>query len=313
MAVDRLERLTNLVTYLLHTPHPVTLAEVVERVPGYPPGRDARRQAFERDKRLLRQERIPVVEESGRYRIRPEDYYLPALELTDEERVALRVAVAAVAVGPGEGRTGLHKLGGAGPGPSPAPEAPVRADLPVPAGLPALHAAVGARRVVRFTYDRDARSVEPWGLLFRSGHWYLVGHDRDRQARRTFRVDRMAGDVEVGPPGAFEAPGPLDPATIPREPWVGAGPPVPGDEEVLAVVRVDPVMARAVTARLGDRASVSDETDGSVVLEVPITNVAVFRSWLLGLLDHAEVLGPPALRADVVSWLAAVAAGGGPR
>ncbi len=33
--------------------------------------------------------------------------------------------------------------------------------------------------------------------------------------------------------------------------------------------------------------------DGSVVLAVPVTNRAAFRSFVLGFLDHAEVLGPP--------------------
>jgi hypothetical protein len=32
----------------------------------------------------------------------------------------------------------------------------------------------------------------------------------------------------------------------------------------------------------------------------------------LGLLEHAEVLGPPSLRADVVSWLEALAGEGSP-
>ncbi len=308
MAVDRLERLTNLVAYLLHADQPVTLADVVERVPGYPAGVDARRQAFERDKRILRQERIPVVEEGGRYRIRSEDYYLPPLGLTDEEQVALQVAVAAVAVGPGDARAGLHKLGGmsaAAPG-----VGSVRAELSIVGDLPRLHAAARARAVLAFTYGGQDRSVEPWGLLFRTGHWYLVGHDRSRGARRTFRVDRIDGAVTVGPAGGFERPGAFDLAAVPREPWVSGGDGA-GDDEVLAEVWVDPMLAPGVLAQLGDRTEAQRQEDGSVVLRVPITNAEVFRSWLLGLLDHAEVLGPPGLRADVVGWLEAMAGGNG--
>ena len=33
--------------------------------------------------------------------------------------------------------------------------------------------------------------------------------------------------------------------------------------------------------------------DGSIEVEVPCANVPAFRSWVLGLLDHAEVVGPP--------------------
>ena len=36
---------------------------------------------------------------------------------------------------------------------------------------------------------------------------------------------------------------------------------------------------------------------------MPCANVPAFRSWVLGLLDHAEVVGPPDVRADVVAWL----------
>ena len=35
------------------------------------------------------------------------------------------------------------------------------------------------------------------------------------------------------------------------------------------------------------------------------------RSWILGLLDHAEILEPPEFRAELVAWLTAIAAGAG--
>ena len=43
--------------------------------------------------------------------------------------------------------------------------------------------------------------------------------------------------------------------------------------------------------------------DGSVVFRVGVTNVPAFRSFVLGFLDHAEILGPPGLRDDMVAWL----------
>jgi predicted DNA-binding transcriptional regulator YafY len=44
-----------------------------------------------------------------------------------------------------------------------------------------------------------------------------------------------------------------------------------------------------------------------VVLDLPVTNRAAFRSFVLGFLDHAEILGPTALRDDLVQWLGALA------
>lgn len=306
MADDRLERLTNLVAFLLHSDRPVTQAEIVESVPGYPPGTDARRQAFERDKRLLRDERIPLVEEGGRYRIRAEDYFLPDLGLDDAERLALQVAVAAVSVSPGEAAAGLRKLGGTavstggGLGPT-----GLRADLVAPPVLPTLHAAARDRAEIRLTYGDHQRVVEPWGLLFRGGHWYLVAHDRLRAARRTFRVDRIQGDVVIGDPGSFDRPAGFDvAAAVPREPWL-----MGGDEAITAVVVVDAALAGRVEAELGPAARSERRPDGSAVVRLPVVNRQVFLSWVLGWLDHATVLGPPELRAEVVAWLQAMAGG----
>ena len=49
--------------------------------------------------------------------------------------------------------------------------------------------------------------------------------------------------------------------------------------------------------------------DGSIVIELAVTNRAAFRSWRLGLLDHARVLGPEALVADERAWLTAIVDG----
>jgi proteasome accessory factor B len=44
-----------------------------------------------------------------------------------------------------------------------------------------------------------------------------------------------------------------------------------------------------------------------VVLVFGVTNRDAFRGFVLDFLDHAEVLGPPELRADLVGWLESVA------
>jgi predicted DNA-binding transcriptional regulator YafY len=42
------------------------------------------------------------------------------------------------------------------------------------------------------TGEVKRRTVEPWGVLSDSGRWYLVGHDRDHDDVRAFRMSRMA-------------------------------------------------------------------------------------------------------------------------
>ena len=147
------------------------------------------------------------------------------------------------------------------------------------------------------------RRLDPYGILFRNGHWYVVGFDADREAIRAFRADRIESAVESGPPAAFERPEGFDPASALRdEPWRF------GDEEpVEAMVLVSPTQAGWVEADLGAPAVAERREDGSVVVRMAVTNREAFRSFVLGLLDHAEVLGPPELRADMVAWLQALA------
>ena len=57
-------------------------------------------------------------------------------------------------------------------------------------------------RAVEFDYrTRDGRQsrrhLEPWGLVAWHGRWYAVGHDRDRDDVRVFRVGRITSDVDA--------------------------------------------------------------------------------------------------------------------
>ena len=73
------------------------------------------------------------------------------------------------------------------------------------------------RRAVTFKYrvpevdEPSTRRLEPWGVVCWRGRWYVVGHDRDRDATRCFRLSRIVGDVRAtGRPGAFEPPAGAD-------------------------------------------------------------------------------------------------------
>lgn len=79
-----------------------------------------------------------------------------------------------------------------------------------------------------------------------------------------------------------------------------------GDAPATARVLVDAGRARLVVDELGAGAVVTRRPDGSVELDVASANLDAFRSWVLGLGEHAEVLGPPAVRQAVVDWLRAM-------
>lgn len=303
--VDRLERLTDLVLVLLRDNRPKSLREIASEVPGYPAQEgEARRQAFERDKRTLRDGGIEVTavpidgpEQVG-YVIRPEDYYLPDLDLAADEQAALNLAVAGVHLGDPSGRDALWRLGL----PASAGARPV-AELPALPALPVLHGALRARATVSFDYRGERRRVDPAQLRFHGGWWYLVGHDLDRAAPRTFRVDRMDGDASAGAPGSAVLPDGFDPdAALPDVPWrIGEG------ALVTVAVGVDAALAGLVLDEVGESALDRRHDDGSVVLHLEVTNIAALRSWLFELGDHAVVIGPDEVRAGVVSWLEAVA------
>ncbi len=306
---ERLERLVNLTATLLDTRRPLSLDELAERLePSYPADKAARRRAFERDKETMRELGIPVSVESidglggeAGYRIHPGEYYLPDLGLSGEELAALHVAVTAVQLEGADARAGLRKLGGAE-----GAAAPQLAHLEVAAALPACFDAVAHRRRLEFDYRGEARRLEPYGVVHKFGHWYVVGRDLDRDGPRAFRVDRIAGDPTAGDPGAFDPPPDVDPARYVRDDPLSYGEAPP----VTAHVLVDAARGALVVDELGDDAVVERRDDGGVVVALQVVNREAFRTWLLELLEHAEVLGPPELRDEVVAWLAAQASSG---
>jgi predicted DNA-binding transcriptional regulator YafY len=304
---DRLERLLNLTATLLDTRRPLTLDELAERVePRYPDDKVARRRQFERDKETLRELGIPIRVETvdgfgaeQAYRIHADDYYLPDLGLTPSELAALHVAVTAVRLEGGAGREGLAKLGGLEGSGAQA----TLAEVPVTPALAALFDAVRRRSTVEFSYRDEDRTLDPYGVVLRFGHWYVVGHDRDRDAPRAFRIDRIEGDPVIGAASAFEPPPDVDPGE-----YVRADPMTYGeDQPVRASVLVDAPRAGWVVEQLGEESVLERRDDGAVVVALEVVNRAAFRTWVLELLDHAEVLAPPELRDEMVTWLGAIA------
>lgn len=296
-----LERVLNLLAFLLTAGRPVTAEEIQMTVAGYDrEGGDAFRRMFERDKDLLRRLGIPIVLQAVRagaepgYLIRPEDYQLPDPNLTDDERAALWLAAQVVRIGGGpSGPDAVLKLGGAR---TTAGVEPMSADLGVEVDrLAQLFAASTERRTVEGRYRGRRRRIEPYGMGHRRGHWYLVGvEDADI---RVYRVDRFE-ELSVGEtPGAFERRGDVDVRSeLDTQPWEA------GSEEPVRVrLRVDREMAWWADRRLG-RAPISrlELDDGAIELELEVTHLDAFVGWVLGFDHHAEVLGPPEMRARVV-------------
>jgi predicted DNA-binding transcriptional regulator YafY len=308
--MDRLERLVNLVIALRETRVPLLASDIRTRVAGY--GQDdheAFRRMFERDKADLRALGVPIEtapldrfgDDRLGYRIDPDAYDLPPLDFGPDELMALALAVDATGLG-ATAAGGLRKLevdvgvpgltrGASGVG------------LEVPLAAPHLEALAEAqltRTAVRFPYRRSdgqsaTRTVDPHALVHRSGRWYLVGRDHDRDATRAFRLDRVAGDVRpVGEPGAFAPPqAPVDVDSV--------VPAAPTGAPATAVVEVSPDLAWQVAR--GARGEGEPAADGWTRFTVPVGDPDAFASWALGEGPHVVVVSPPALRSRVVAAL----------
>lgn len=305
MAISPVERITNLLALLLETRVPLTLRQISNQLEGmYPDGPVALRGAFERDKALLRDIGVPIETEvlggdqagETAYRIDRARYELRGLQLTDDERHALQMAVATLRSDTGQ--DGVWKLGG-----SALPSASVVNNVVQLEALPALRSAASMHRTVTFRYRDVDRRLDPYGLLLRDGFWYVIGHDHGHDEVRTYRVDRIDGTVtELD--DVFERPAAFDL----RDAFPADAKLLGADDRRDATVAVHGALGEVVRRELGDDAVVPGGPSGAVTFRVACTNLDAFRDWVLGLGAHAEVLGPPDVRAHVVAWLRSLAA-----
>lgn len=312
--MDRVERLTNLLALLLETPRPLTLVEIAGELEGqYPEARATLRAAFERDKAALREIGVPIESElltgdrageSG-YRIDRVRYELADLELDPDEMRALQLAFATVRSSSGSGITAgeqaLWKLGGGRVDAGSVVTASVT-ELPA---LPVLRDAAARRAVVSFTYRDRARDVDPYGLLLRSGFWYVLGRDHGHDALRTYRVDRIVGEVRVtSADRAFERPEGFDPREAFPSDAKQFG--IVDDDSVTARVRIAAERAALVEREVGSDRVVARRKSGGIEVAVPAANLAAFGSWVLSLGEHATVLSPKPVRDAIVARLQAL-------
>ncbi|WP_067184774.1 helix-turn-helix transcriptional regulator [Microtetraspora niveoalba] len=197
---------------------------------------------------------LPVEAERGRYggyRLRP-GYKLPPLMFGDDEAAAVVLGLLAgrrtgLSVGETATESALAKIRRVLPEAlrervraieetvevtSRAAEAP----RPDAAALLTLADAARRRRRVRIVYrsyrgSESERELDPYGLVFHSGRWYVTGHDQRSGEVRTFRVDRVSRADATGERFPAPAAG-FDPATHVLESLAG----VPYAHEVEVVL-----------------------------------------------------------------------------
>jgi proteasome accessory factor B len=315
--MEPLERLLNLVGLLLEARTPLTFDQIRDTLEAYRADNpDTAKRMFERDKDILREYGVPLelvdtdawgVEQG--YVIDREKYYLPEIAFTSEEMAALFVA----AQGGGEDTTaeqGIRKLlygadGGVLVGLAGGPLASgsdARSSLVLAAAD-----AAQTRRHVRFSYRTSEgktgeRDVDAYAMVFRGGHWYLLGRDHGRDDVRAFRLSRFFGELSV------EGDGREPPAGFRAADHVRGGPWAPtGDDR--ATVAFQPDAGWLAQHSLAGAERLREREDGRIELAVPFADAAAAASLLLQFGPEAEVLEPAALRQEVVSRLEALVGG----
>jgi proteasome accessory factor C len=218
---DKLIRQLSLVAFLMAERRPLTARDIKSNVEGYQEMSDeafARR--FYSDRAELVSLGVPLDshrdEFTGEelYTLRSERYFLPELELDDEELAALqtcfyllegrfayaeplRLALQNLALGRSAGALAAAPTGTA-----------VRVEVRDPDYSPELQGrlgklegAISKQRTVKFRYwsiyrdEEEERTLNPYALLPENGSWYVIGQDIDRNDIRTFRVSRIRSDI----------------------------------------------------------------------------------------------------------------------
>jgi proteasome accessory factor B len=314
-----LERLINLVALLLEARRALTFEQIRSLMPAYQQGDvTAAKRMFERDKDTLREVGIPVElastdawEVEQGYRIPKEKYYLPEVSFSPDEVWALFVAAHAPGES-GDAELAFQKLStGAETNVLTAMAERTVAPGADPSGphLGAVADALARRRAVSFRYRPSQgkpaqREVDPYSLVFRGGHWYLVGLDRTRREVRSFRLSRLLSKVKEigdasGPPEGFDAS-----ALLQSGPW-GLGQPAER-----ARVAFSPKVAWWAVRDVAGARVLKTRNDGWVEVNVPASQTESFASWILSFGPDARVYSPKPIRDLVVARLEAMAGHG---
>jgi predicted DNA-binding transcriptional regulator YafY len=169
------------------------------------------------------------------------------------------------------------------------------------------------RRVVEIEYDAGVYDptraprrtrVRPWAIepSALTHALYLIGWDEERDARRTFKVERILAATLT--PETFAAP-----AHAPVRDMLRAWDVIADEPPVKVAIRFSPAVAkRAAETRWHPSQELEAQPDGGLVWRGLVSGLREIRIWILGWGADAEVLEPTELRDDVAGELRRAAA-----
>jgi predicted DNA-binding transcriptional regulator YafY len=316
---DKLIRQLSLVAFLMAERRAVTARDIKGSVEGYQEMSDeafARR--FYSDRAELIALGVPLHSQRDEYTgeelytMKSEAYFLPELDLKDDELAALQTALYLL-----EGKFAYAEplrlalqnlaLGRAGFAEPPSEAARTVQVLdpeysPELAGrLGKLEGAISKQRTVKFSYwsisrdEVEERTLNPYALFQDNGAWYVVGQDLVREDIRTFRVSRIRGDIRFATRRErdFRLPAEFD-----IEPYRDRPPWQIGDLAGEAKIEVAGDTAWWVERTYGEHGRVQDG-----VFVTGYSNLGQLASWIVRQDGRAVPQAPPELRQEVARSL----------
>jgi proteasome accessory factor BC len=316
---DKLIRQLSLVAFLMAELRPLTARDIKGNVEGYQEMSDeafARR--FYSDRAELVSLGVPLHshrdEFTGEelYTLRAERYFLPPLELEDDELAALqtclyllegrfayaeplRLALQNLALGRPQGTLDAAPTANA-----------VRVEVRDPDYTPELQgrlgkleAAISKQRTVRFRYwsiardEERERTINPYALLPENGTWYVIGLDVEDGVEKSFRVSRIRSEIRFATRRERDF---RVPASFDVEAFRGRAEWQFGDTLGEARIEVAPDTAWWVRrAYASERNRVEDD-----VFVTDYASLPLLARWILRQDGRAVPLSPPALRKLVI-------------
>jgi predicted DNA-binding transcriptional regulator YafY len=328
---EKLIRQLSLISYLMAERRPVTALEIRRDVEGYSAmNEDAFARRFYADRAELESLGIQLTvdrpadaaAEQESYSLRSESFHLPAIAFSDQELAALQTALLLL-----DGkfayaeplRLALQQITWGRPSPLRAPEQrSVALAITASAGghelsarLAKVETAIFRQKTITFDYytmERDevgARRVDPYHLLFQGGEFYLLGFAHERKAIRVFRLSRIRGKVAYATKAEhdFRRPTDFDPRAYANRAEWQLGEEQHGVAEILLSERIAWQVERHF-GRYGEiRAAGGESEPGDRIFQTPYANARMLLSWVLGLGEHARILGPPELADELARRL----------
>jgi proteasome accessory factor BC len=321
---EKLIRQLSLISFLMAERRSVTALEIKQEVEGYSGmNDDAFARRFYADRAELESLGIDLKVdkpadgsyEAESYTLPPENFYLPAIEFSDAELGALRMALSLL---DGEFayaeplRLALQQLSWGKPSPLGTAESqPVALAQTAEAGgrelsqrLSKVETAIFRRKTIVFDYytiGRDAeekRKVDPYQLLYQRGQFYLIGYSHERQDIRVFRLSRIRGKVSYSSKAEHDFSRPEDfdhRRYATRTDWqLGES---EGTARIWLSSRVDWLIERHYghAGTLQPAAEADDAPGEGSVFETEYADPRAIVAWVLELGDRARLLGPPEL------------------